>query len=85
MALLSNAPHPAAATAFLNYILRPDIGAAISEETGFGTPNRAAQERMRDPIPYPTADELTRLEYERDLGPATALWDRIWTEVKASA
>ena len=40
---------------------------------------------MRDPIPYPTADELTRLEYERDLGPATALWDRIWTEVKASA
>ena len=85
MVLLRDAPHPAAATAFLNYILRPDVGAAISEETGYGTPNRAAQERMRDPIPYPTPEELARLEYQRDLGAATALWDRIWTEVKAAA
>ncbi len=85
MVLLSNAPHPAAATAFLNYILRPDVAAAISEETGYGTPNQAAQERMRDPIPYPSPEELARLEFQRDLGPATALWDRIWTEVKASA
>ena len=84
MVILASAPHPAAATAFLNYILRPDVGAAISEETCYGTPNRAAQERMRDPIPYPSAEELSRLEYQRDLGPATALWDRIWTEVKAA-
>jgi spermidine/putrescine transport system substrate-binding protein len=84
MVRLADAPHPAAATAFLDYILRPDIGAAISEETGYGTPNRAAQERMRDPIPYPSPDELARLEYQRDLGPATGLWDRTWTEVKAS-
>lgn len=84
MVLLSDAPHPAAATAFLNYILRPDVGAAISEETGYGTPNRAAQERMRDPIPFPSAEELARLEYQLDLGAATAMWDRIWTEVKAA-
>jgi spermidine/putrescine transport system substrate-binding protein len=85
MVLLSDAPHPAAATAFLDYILRSDVGAAISEETGYGTPNRAAQERMRDPIPYPLPAELARLEYQHDLGSATELWDRIWTEVKASA
>jgi spermidine/putrescine transport system substrate-binding protein len=84
MVLLTDAPHPAAATSFLNYILRADVGAAISEETGYGTPNRAAQERMRDPIPYPSAEELSRLEYQLDLGPATAVWDRIWTEVKAA-
>jgi hypothetical protein len=39
---------------------------------------------MRDPIPYPSAEELSRLEYQLDLGPATAVWDRIWTEVKAA-
>jgi spermidine/putrescine transport system substrate-binding protein len=85
MVLLRDAPHPNAAMAFLDYILRPDVGAAISEETGYGTPNRAAHERMRDPIPYPSPEELARLEYQLDLGSATALWDRTWTEVKASA
>jgi hypothetical protein len=35
-------------------------------------------------VPYPSAAELGRLEYPVDLGDATALWDRIWTEVKAA-
>jgi spermidine/putrescine-binding protein len=77
------APHPHSAYAFLEYILRPEVGAGISEATGYGSPNRAAISRMRDPIPYPSADQLERLEYQSDLGPAGALWDRVWTEVKA--
>lgn len=84
MVLLTGARHPASAMAFLDYILRPDVGAAISEATGYGTPNLAAQDRMRDPVPYPTEAELATLEFQRDLGPATALWDLMWTEVKAA-
>jgi hypothetical protein len=30
-----------------------------------------------------SADTAARLEYIEDLGQATRLWDRIWTEIKA--
>ncbi len=84
MAVPRGAPHPRAAHAFMNYVLRPDVGAAISLATGYGTPNQAAAARLPVPRPYPDAAELARLEYQRDLGAATAQWDRAWTEVKAA-
>jgi spermidine/putrescine transport system substrate-binding protein len=84
MVLLAGAPHPRAAHAFLDYVLRPAVAAGISEATGFGTPCEAALPLLRSPVPYPSAAELRRLEYPVDLGAATALWDRIWTEVKAA-
>ncbi len=85
MAMLATAPHPAAARAFLAYVLRPDVAAGISEATGYGSPNRAAIERMRDPVPFPTEAQLAMLEYQTDLGPAAQLWDRTWTEIRAAA
>jgi spermidine/putrescine-binding protein len=84
LVLTSHAPHPRAAHEFMNYVLRPKVGAAISAATGYGTPNDAALALLTDPVPYPSADELTRLEYAADLGRATALWDQIWTEIKAA-
>lgn len=81
MAIPASAPHKRAAHAFLDFVLRPEIGAAISDATGYGTANAAA--RPREPKPYPTAAELARLEFGRDLGEGTRLWDRIWTEIKA--
>jgi spermidine/putrescine transport system substrate-binding protein len=82
--LTSDAPHPRAAHEFMNYILRPDVGAALSAATGYGTPNDAALALLPDPVRYPSPDELGRLEYPADLGRATALWDQIWTEIKAA-
>jgi len=35
-------------------------------------------------VPYPTEDELKRLEYQVDLGKDTAVWDQIWTEIKSA-
>ncbi len=84
LVLPSDAPHPRAAHEFMNYVLRPDVGAAISAATGYGTPNDAALKLLADPVPYPSPDQLARLEYAADLGRATALWDRIWTEIKAA-
>ena len=79
-----SAPHKRAAHEFMNYILRPDVGAAISAFTRYGTPNQAAMAQMKNPVPYPTEEELKRLEYQQDLGEATALWDQIWTEIRSS-
>lgn len=82
MAIPRSAPHKRAAHAFIDYVLRPEVGAAIADATGYGTANAAA--RPREPKPYPSAEELERLEFGRDLGEATRLWDRIWTEIKSA-
>jgi spermidine/putrescine transport system substrate-binding protein len=82
MAIPRSAPHKRAAHAFLDYMLRPDVAAAIADATGYGTANAAA--KPREPKPYPSREELARLEFARDLGDGTRLWDRIWTEIKSA-
>jgi spermidine/putrescine transport system substrate-binding protein len=79
-----SAPHKRAAHEFMNYILRPEVGAGVSNTTGYGTPNAEALKLMKHPVPYPTPDEFARLEYQKDLGKDTALWDQIWTEIKSA-
>ena len=69
---------------FINYILRPDVGASVSNFTGYGSPNNEALAKMTTPIPYPTAEEFQRLEYYKDLGASGQLWDQVWTEIKSS-
>jgi spermidine/putrescine transport system substrate-binding protein len=83
MVITASAPHKRAAHEFINYVLRPEVGAEISNTTGYGSPNQAAVSTMKSPIPYPTADEFQRLEYQKDLGAAGAIWDQIWTEIKS--
>jgi spermidine/putrescine transport system substrate-binding protein len=79
-----SAPHKRAAHEFMNYILRPDVGAGISNKTGYGSPNQPALALMKHPVQFPTADEMKRLEYQVDLGEHTAEWDRLWTEIKSA-
>jgi spermidine/putrescine transport system substrate-binding protein len=83
MVLLANAPHPRAAHAFLDWCLRPEVAAANADASGYGSPNAAALALQQRPVAYPTPEERARLEYPDDLGLATELWDRLWTEVKA--
>jgi spermidine/putrescine transport system substrate-binding protein len=84
MCIPKAAPNKRAAHEWMNYILRPEVGAALSDATGYGTPNAAAARMMKNPVPYPTEDELKRLEYQVDLGKDTATWDQIWTEIKSA-
>jgi spermidine/putrescine transport system substrate-binding protein len=79
------AKHKNAAHAFIDYVLRADVGAAISRLTGYGTPNRAAHEKLgAGAVQFPAEAERARLEYQVDLGRDQALWDRFWTEVKVA-
>ncbi|MFN8653243.1 MAG: spermidine/putrescine ABC transporter substrate-binding protein [Gemmatimonadales bacterium] len=80
----ATAPHKRAAHEFINYLLRPEVGAAISNFTGYGTPNQAALSQMTRPVPYPTAEEFQRLEYQKDLGSADGLWTKLWQEVRSA-
>jgi spermidine/putrescine transport system substrate-binding protein len=84
MCVPRSAPNKRAAHEWMNYILRPEVGAALSDATGYGTPNAAAAKVMKNAVPYPTEEELKRLEYQVDLGKDTAMWDQIWTEIKSA-
>jgi len=80
----ASAPHKRAAHEFMNFILRPEIAAEISNATGYGTPVEPAMPLLKIPVPYPTAEERKRLEYQKDLGAATQAWDKLWTEIKSA-
>jgi spermidine/putrescine transport system substrate-binding protein len=76
------------AEVFINYLLRPEIGAQITNWVWYGSPNAAAEpyideEILGDPAIYPPDDVMQNLEFIRDVGEATQLYDRIWTEVKS--
>ncbi|MEQ1566132.1 MAG: spermidine/putrescine ABC transporter substrate-binding protein [Myxococcota bacterium] len=79
----ASAPHKRAAHEFMNFILRPEIAAGIANTTGYGTPNAQAADKLAVPVPYPTAEQLARLEYQKDLGMANEAWDLLWTEIKS--
>ena len=78
-----------AAEMFINFLLRPDIGAMISNFTYFATPNQAAEanldeEFLSDPVVYPPAEVLENLQYIEPLGEFESVYQRMWDEVKAS-
>ena len=84
----ASAPHKALAAQFINYLLRPEINAKVTEFTKYGTCVPAAREHLPEalrnhPGIYPPAEVLKKLESLRDLGEFTRNYDRAWTEVKA--
>jgi spermidine/putrescine transport system substrate-binding protein len=88
MVIPKGAPNRTTAEAFINYILRDNVGAAISNYTGYSTPNRAAlplvdEDLLNNETMYPPDDVLNRLEFMHDVGTATALYNRIWNEIKS--
>jgi spermidine/putrescine-binding protein len=78
-----------AAEMFINYLLRGDIGAELSEYIYYGTPNAAAQEFLSEeyksnPLINPPQEVLERLVFIQALGEFDAVYTRLWDEVKAA-
>jgi spermidine/putrescine transport system substrate-binding protein len=75
---------------FLNYLLRPEVSAAIAQSVTTATPNAGARRllpaRLReDPILYPAPEILARGEWFEAMSAAgQRLRDRIWTEIKSA-
>jgi spermidine/putrescine-binding protein len=82
------APNRTTAEAFINYLLRPDVSADITNFTGYSSPNRAAfplidPALLADESMYPPDDVMQKLEFLEDVGEATLLYNRMWNEIKA--
>jgi spermidine/putrescine transport system substrate-binding protein len=88
MCIPKNAPHKETAELFINYILRPDVSAGISNFTKYSSPNKEAKrfinaDILNNPKIYPPKELLDKCEFMRDIGPATRLYDTVWNEIKA--
>jgi len=94
LAIPKGALHVANAHLFIDYVLRPEVSLLITAEFPYSNPNAAALELLKtqDPAAYeaymgyeatnPPLDWQPRMHPVMDVGEATILWDRIWTEVK---
>jgi spermidine/putrescine transport system permease protein len=84
----AGAPHPELAHAFIDFTLEAEVAAEICATMRYSTPNAAgarllpASVRANAAI-FPPSDVLARLELIEDVGEATVLYDRLWTEVKS--
>ena len=88
VAIPADAPHPANAHAFLNFLMEPQVIAKISNEIGYANGNLASlpfiDRRVRDdPAVYPPEAERRRLQPDT---PETQAYkreaSRAWTRIK---
>ena len=88
--ILRESKHKELAYDFLNYLLRPNVAAAVCQEMRTATTNAAARaalpERQRNnAVLYPPAEILQRGEWFKALpGSVQRVRDRYWTEIKSS-
>ncbi|WP_394393537.1 polyamine ABC transporter substrate-binding protein [Shewanella woodyi] len=89
LAIPADAANVKNAHTFINYILRPEVIAPITDYVAYANPNAAAEtlvdkEILNDPAIYPTPEVLKRL-YVADVRPMKAqrAMTRVWTKVKS--
>ncbi len=88
MAIPKDAPHPENALKFIDYILRPEVIAAISNTVGYANPNTLATDLVEEDIRnnpgiYPPPEVRARLFFDKPVTPQyERLRTRAWTKVK---
>ncbi len=91
MAVPQDAPHPDAAHAFIDYMLRPEVAARASNFIRYANGNVASQplldpELRNNPSVYPTEEVLTRLFTIDTFDPKLQrLVTRAWTRLKTGS
>lgn len=87
MVVLAKSKNQEAAHQFLNWVLRPDSGKAVTELVLYKTPNEKAMAQVKKSLAktYPNLaippKVLLRFQTERDLGKAQPLWSRTVSEI----
>jgi spermidine/putrescine transport system permease protein len=88
LAIPKSAKHVKNAELFINYVLRPDVSAKISEAFPYLNPNVAARELLtpaqrNNPASFPTADQLANMQTFKDVGEQATKIDELVTSLKA--
>lgn len=93
-AMPATAPHADAAYAWINYTMQGDMFWMMLRDFPYTNPNKAALDYARDnqaelynayiesPVTNTPAEAIQKGHRIEDVGEATPLYDRIWTEVK---
>jgi spermidine/putrescine transport system substrate-binding protein len=90
MMIPAGAPNKRLAEVFINFILDANVGARLSDFTRYASPNSASTPMidaalLANPSVYPPPELVGKLEFLHDSGAARALYDRIWTRLRAGA
>jgi putrescine transport system substrate-binding protein len=88
MAIPADAPHPANALLFINYILRPEVAASLTDKVFYANPNRASLKLLPKAIAandsiFPKPEEMARMAVPETLPQeAKRIQTRAFTEFK---
>lgn len=91
MCVLKGSKHQKEAEAYINFILRGDIGAEIASYLGYSTPNSEAyallsDEERNSPIAYPSEEKLKNAEVFVNLpSDIDELQKDLWTAIRADS
>lgn len=88
MCITASSQRKATAEHFINFMLEPESGAALTNVTYYSSPNAAAKEFIKpeilnDPAIFPPDEVLGKLEWAEALGESVFIYDQIWTEIKS--
>ena len=89
MCIPKDAPHKYTAEVFMNYILEPQVGAAISNYVSYASPNQKSEqfidkEILDNPGIYPAQAVLDKCQFIKDVGKDTEKYNKAYQELKAS-
>lgn len=84
-----NAPHPAAAHRFIDYLLRPEIGSQCFEAVGYYSTNKAADplitDAMKPFLTLPEGVEIGQMDMMRNVpSEVMDLHSQLWTEFRSA-
>jgi spermidine/putrescine-binding protein len=84
----ATATHVREAYALIDFLLDAKVGAEITNFSYYPNTNEAAKayvfrEILRNHAVYQDSETLARCEFAKDIGPASQLIDRLWTEIKS--
>ena len=76
MAIPSDAPHPGNAHAFINYVLRPEVDASLTNSVFYANPNKEGMKSVKpelasNPTIFPSGAELQKMVPPKALNSAT--------------
>ncbi len=89
MVIPADSPNPAAALAFINFVMQPEVSASVTRFIGFATANAAAlpylEPAVRDnTVIYPPPQIRDRLELQKVYTPEEArAFSRAWQQFKS--